>query len=135
MNEAMKETRQKTLTQYDLAQFTGDLERYKSINSRVIYTPGVKFVAEKAGAYWLIDAIASYFLGDEAYEDERLESLQFWRLDVDSDCSATLSGRADSGVPPYVVQKIPYTDSPLESVDVWAGFDEKHWTLYLPSEH
>ena len=72
----------------------------------------------------------------EALErDDRLTDLQFWRLDVSVDRSAVLSGRADSDVDPFIMQLIPYTDFPLESVDIWAGYDGDFWTLYLPSEH
>ena len=102
----------------------------------MIYSPGVKFVADKAEAYWLIDAIASYFMGGQmAYPDSRLDTLQFWRLEVKEDRTARLTARADSGVEPYVIQRIEYTDFPLEQIDIWAGFDGKYWTLYLPSEH
>jgi hypothetical protein len=119
-----------------LAHFTGDLERYRSINRYVVYTPGVKYLADQAGAYWLIDAIASYFMsGQMAYPDPRLETLQFWRLDVNKDNSALLTARADSNVEPFITQRIEFTDFPLDQVDVWAGFDGRYWTLYLPSEH
>jgi hypothetical protein len=38
----------------NLAQFTGDLERYRHyFNRKLIYTPGVQYLAESAGAYWL----------------------------------------------------------------------------------
>ncbi|QDV73811.1 DUF6876 family protein [Botrimarina mediterranea] len=130
-----------TTLQYELGQFTGDLERYRHpINRRVIYTPGVKHLAERAGAYWLIDSIASW-IGSHPFnvavrEDERVQSLHFWKLSVDLDeRSALLAAVADSGEPPFITQRIPFTDFPLASVDVWAGFDGQHWTLYLPSEH
>jgi len=132
----MNQENKKEITSADLAQFTGDLERFRSINRHVIYTPGVQYLAEKAGAYWLIDAIASYFMGGKmSYPDPRLETLQFWRLEVKEDSSAMLTARADSGVEPYVKQEIEYTDFPLDEIDIWAGFDGMTWTLYLPSEH
>jgi len=128
------------LTHGDLAQFTGDLDRYvHPLNRQVIYTPGVQFLAERGQAFWLVDAIASYFGGRQMKRaiarDSRLASLQFWRLDVHEDRSATLTARADTDVKPFITQQIPYTDFPLEYVDVWAGYDGQHWTLYLPSEH
>jgi len=124
------------LTHDELRQFTRDLVRYRTINRLVVYTPGVKHLAERADAYWLIDAIASYLTGvQKKYADQRLESLQFWRLGVHDDRTATLSARADPGVAPYVTQQIEYTDFPLDSIDVWAGSDGQRWTLYLPSEH
>ena len=127
------------LSHSDLRQFTGDLKRYRTISPLVIYTPGVRYLAEIGKAYWLIDAITSYY-GTNAMRraiktDYRLETLQFWRLEVASDQSAILSSRADSDVPPFVAQIIPYTDFPLSYVDIWSGFDGHYWTLYLPSEH
>ena len=67
--------------------------------------------------------------------DERLETLQFWRLDVFEDKQGRLTCRADTGVKPAIIQEIPYTDIPLKYVDIWAGYDGTYWTLYLPSEH
>jgi len=129
------------ITHADLSRFTGDLERYRHpICRRVIFTPGVLYLAEQGEAYWLIDAIASYYFQSSSMDqaiakDERLAWLQFWRLDVNEDRSAILAMRADSGEVPVIVQGIPYTDFPLDSVDIWAGFDGEYWTLYLPSEH
>jgi hypothetical protein len=128
------------LTHADLQRFTGDLERFRhSLARRVIYTPGVRFLAERAAAYWLIDEIALAIAGGEVTQagrrDERVLSLHFWRLDVREDRSAQLTARADSDVPPFVTRQIPWTDFPLDYVDVWAGYDGQCWTLYLPSEH
>ncbi len=124
----------------DLAQFTGDLQRYRhSINRHIIYTPGVQYLAEKANAYWLLDAIASYYgtqrMKAAIAKDDRLSSLHFWTLDVAEDNSATLILQADSDVEPAIKQEIPFTDFPIQQIRIWAGFNGKNWTLYLPSEH
>lgn len=123
----------------DLRQFTGGGDCYQhELNSRVIYTEGVRYLAEHGGAYWLIDAIASYYGSPQMRRaiasDPRLETLQFWTLTV-HDTAAQLVARADSGNEPFILQDVPFTDFPLERVDVWAGFDGQRWTLYLPSEH
>ncbi|MGD9693604.1 MAG: DUF6876 family protein [Phycisphaerales bacterium] len=128
------------LSHDELSQFTGDLERYRhGLNRRVIYTPGVRHLAERAGSYWLIDLIASYYgstiMKQAISADDRLAWMQFWRLDVRDDRSAVASCRADSGEEPVIAQVIPFTDFQLDHIDVWAGFDGEHWTLYLPSEH
>lgn len=133
-------TNEPKLTHEELRQFTGDLDRFRhALNRRVIYTPGVRHLAERAGAYWLIDLIASYVgsceMAPALAKDERLTTLQFWRLDVADDGTAVASCRADSGVEPAVTQRIPFTDFPLDHIDIWAGFDGVHWTLFLPSEH
>ena len=52
---------QPLLTHDELRQFTGDLDRYRHpLNPKVIYTPGIKHMAERGGAYWLIDVVVSY---------------------------------------------------------------------------
>jgi hypothetical protein len=129
-----------TITQGELNLFTGDIERFQHwFNRRVIYTPGVLYLAERAHAHWLLDAIVFYFGSNEMMQatqrDRRLRDLQFWHLEVSDDRSAVLSARADSREEPFITQSIPYTDFPLHYVDIWAGFDGEHWTLYLPSEH
>ncbi len=128
-----------TLTNFDLNQFTGDLQRFRHpLNHKVIYTPGVQYVAEQCGAYWLIDAIVSYFDGPQMKaaiaRDSRLSGMQFWRLAV-KDGSAVLTAEADAGETPFIRQDIEYSDFPLEQIDIWAAYDGTLWTLYLPSEH
>ena len=97
------------------------------------------WLSQPGGAYWLIDAIASYlapsYLGAAIAADRRVGDLHCWRLTVSEGQSAVLEARADSDCEPFVRQEIPFTDFPLESVDIWAGFDGEVWTLYLPSEH
>lgn len=127
------------LTHSELVQFTGDDIRYMHpLNKKVIYTPGVRYLANEGEAYWLIDAIASYFgskiMNEAMNKDSRLKSLQFWRLDV-NDGKAVLTANADAGEEPFVRQEIEYTDFPLSEVEIWAGFDGSFWTLYLHSEH
>lgn len=128
-----------TLTHAELAQFTGDLQRFRHpLNPKVIYSPGVRYVAEKGHAYWLIDAIASYFgspvMMAAMQQDHRIQSMHFWRLEV-TGSKAVLFAEADAGELPFVRQDILFTDFPLDRIDVWAGYDGDVWTLYLPSEH
>ncbi len=117
----------------------GDESRGHCVVAQSHKKPGCTNRLHRGGAYWLIDAIASYF-GDPKMDramaqDDRLCSLQFWHLKVRGGQSAVLTMRADSGEKPAITQAIPFTDFPLNSVDVWAGFDGTFWTLYLPSEH
>ncbi len=130
----------KALTKDDLRQFTGDLVRYRHyLNPNVIYTPGVRHIAEHGEAFWLVDAIASW-IGSEPFreastQDYRINQMHFWTLTVAEDNSATLYAKADSPEDAFIVQTIPYTDFPLGEIRIWAGFDGEQWTLYLPSEH
>ena len=128
------------LTHSELAIFTGDLERFRhSMIRTVIYTPGVQYLAQRGGAYWLIDEIAFAIAGGKisraGRHDSRVLDLHFWKLVVKADQSAVLTARVDNGVRPFVRQTIDYTDFPLDEIEIWAAFDGEHWTLYLPSEH
>ena len=42
-----------------LALFTGT-QQYYQLNRHVVLTDGTRYLADEAGAYWLMDAIASY---------------------------------------------------------------------------
>ena len=124
---------------FELAHFTGDLERYcHPFISDVIYTAGVRHVAERAAAYWLIDAIAiaikSRPMRAAERADSRLADMQFWTLATQGD-KATLTCLADAGEEPAYTQAVRFTDFPLPMIDIWAAWDGRHWTLYLPSEH
>jgi hypothetical protein len=132
------------LTAQDLAAFTGDLDRYRHpINRKVIYTPGVQYLAEAGGAYWLIDVVASW-IGSHSFNrakeaDPRIESLHHWSLEV-ADDRGVVKAWIQSEEPPFapavfVTQKIPFTDFPLPEVHLWCGFDGENWTLFLPSEY
>ena len=48
-----------TISESDLSQFIGTENYYRHWTGHGVYTDGVKYLAEKAGAYWLIDAILS----------------------------------------------------------------------------
>ncbi len=48
-------TKTPTLTQADLRQFTGSEHWYRhGLNRKVLFTDGAKYVADTAGAYWLL---------------------------------------------------------------------------------
>ncbi len=124
----------------DLAQFTGTTQWYRHpMNTKVLYTDGVQYLAAKGEAYWLIDAIVSHLrspvIRQALANDDRLATLQFWQLTVNDDRSAVLTCRADSDEEPAITQPIDYTDFPLAEIDIWCGRSEDHWVLYLPSEH
>jgi len=94
------------LTDAFLAQFTGTTQYYKNFLG-LLYTDGIQAMAETGGAYWLIDAIASF---------RRRELFQVWKLTV-SDNKGALTMQEDSDQPIIVKQKIPFTDFPLESIE------------------
>lgn len=123
-----------------LAQFSGSETWYRHPLKRgVIYSEGVKFLADNAGAHWLVDAIASY-AGSKVEKtaivnDPRIGELQFWTLTRDADHKATLICWADLDVDPAIWQEIPYTDFPLPTVRIWVAVEGDGRRLFLPSEY
>lgn len=136
-----KEQEKNGTPEIDLMQFWGGTQdRYQcGVNPRVLFSGGVRYLAEKANAYWLVDAIASYLVPDvltpHIRKDRRIGYLHFWQLRVRNDQRAVLAAVADTGESPFIVQTLDYTDFPLSKADIWAGQSGDHWTLYLPQEH
>lgn len=115
------------LTKQDLDQFTGSEYWYNySLSSKVLYTDGIKYIAEKANAYWLIDEIVLI----QPFKPElRKQRFQVWKLKVNEDQSATLSCE-DGDYHVLYVKDIPFTDFPF-SVSLYFSNN----VLLLPSEY
>jgi hypothetical protein len=111
-----------------LAHFTGSDNFYRhGLNRRIVYTEGAAYVAESAGAYWLLDEIAI-----AAGHDKRVqrEEFQVWKLEVHADKSATLS--CEDGNDNVVFRKsIEFTDFPAAQITLW----QVGGTILLPSEY
>jgi hypothetical protein len=118
----------KTLNKSDLHQFTGSETWYRhSLVRDVLFTDGAKYVADKGGAYWLIDEIA---LAQRYEKDVIGEEFQLWKLSVNPDHTATLT--CDDGNGHAVLTKrIPFTDFPLEEICLYYTSN----TILLPSEY
>jgi hypothetical protein len=121
------------LTQH-LSQFTGT-EHYYRYWLGLVLTDGVKYLADEAGCYWLLDAIGSYQSQLAKHPDHRMQEMQSWRLTVNADKSAVLTCVADSGEPPVVTQQIEMTDFPLPEIQIWVGIEGDRRIALLPSEY
>ena len=117
----------KTISNADLAQFTGSENWYRhGLVRNVLFTDGAKHVADSGGAYWLLDEIA---LAQRCEASVRGEEFQVWKLAVNPDRTATLS--CDDGNGTVVFSKtIEVTDFPLDEITLW--FENN--TIFLPSE-
>lgn len=120
-----------TITPLDLRQFIGT-ENYcrHSIARNYLYTDGVQYLAEKAGAYWLVDAIFFHQPDKRISRNEELAAFQCWTLTVADDNSAVLTCD-DGNKNTILTQEIPFTDIPLKEISLWL----EHKVLLLPSEH
>jgi hypothetical protein len=110
-----------------LNQFTGSTEFYRHWLKGFRYTEGVRFLAEHARCYWLIDLIAS--LQVRALKDAWLREFQLWELFV-KDGSAILACSRDSDDVAFR-QNIETTDFPIDYVHLYV----EGGVLMLPSEH
>jgi hypothetical protein len=111
-----------------MSQFTGSEHWYRfGLDPRITCTDGAKYVADTAGAYWLLEEIA---LAQRFEKSVATEGFQVWKLEVKEDDSATLI--CEDGNDNVVFTKaIPFTDFPEEGVTLWFAND----VIYLPSEH
>lgn len=105
-------TEGKPLTKADLRQFTGTEHYYRhQLNRRVVYTDGVKYMAEKGGAYWLIDEIALA----QAYTPEvKAQPFQHWTLKVKDNTGVLSCG--DGNGRTVFAKNIEFTDFPLDEI-------------------
>lgn len=100
-----------------LAMFIGGGDQFGHWTGRIRFTEGVRYLADKAGAYWLIDAIVSYQASKAIRKNPRL-AFQLWRLQV-ADGAAVLDCREDSDCKPAIRQEIEYTDFPLDEIELY----------------
>jgi hypothetical protein len=107
----------------ELAGFTGTESytnlRYPWLRKRFLLTDGAKYLAEKAKAYWLMDAIASH----QTNKVVAVEEFQFWKLAVGEKREAVLTC-TDGNNKELVRQEIPCTDFPLNTITLYAALDE-----------
>lgn len=116
------------LTHGDLHQFTGTDQWYRhGLVRDVLFTDGAKYVADKGGAYWLLDEIA---LAQRYEKKVRAEPFQFWKLTVKPDKTATLVCEDGNGRSVFT-KRIPYTDFPLEEIILYFTNN----AILLPGEY
>jgi hypothetical protein len=141
------------LKESDLAHFTGSETWYRhSLCPKILYTDGAQYVAEKGGAYWLLDIIAT----NNAYggPEFKREEFQVWKLKLNTKATpkpitigavsahktrhqpAAILTCSDGGKDGneskvFFTQEIEYTDFPLPEITLWF----QNNTIFLPSEY
>ena len=94
-----------------------------------VLTDGARYLADAAGAWWLMDAVASH-LG--SYKNEgfvvakllRAKASNGWILRLEDGNNEV---RAD--------QSIGYSDFPLDEITLYVEYDGTNHVILLPSEH
>ena len=108
----------------ELEQFHGTIRYYKDFTG-LLFTDGIKYLADRAGCYWLIVLVGSYQL--------ELDDVPFqlWEVEVVEGLSGLVTMREDTDEPVLVRQHIPYTDFPLERFSFYCV----HNVMMLKSEY
>jgi len=115
------------LTKEDLRQFTGTEFWYRHPFKRhILYTDGVKYVAETAGAYWLVDEIVF----SQMKKKLAAQPFQHWKLKVKPNATATLTCEDGNDNVVYT-KRLSFTDFPLEEISIF--FTDN--VILLPSEY
>jgi len=109
-----------------LAMHTGSQTVFRHWTRQLVYTEGVRDLAQQAGAYWLIDLVASWMIGPAV----RGEDFVVWKLAVTPDHTAVAIA-GDGNGRELARQEIEYTDFPLEEITLYLTDS----TLLLPSEY
>ena len=123
----METKTKKTLNESDLANFTGSENWYQHWLGKCLYTDGAKYVADQAGAYWLIDEIAI----NQTRPKVRAEEFQVWVLKVDLEKRKGVLSCDDGNGSVVFSKKIEYTDFPLPEIRFYCTDS----VILLPSEY
>jgi hypothetical protein len=104
--------------QEGLEQFyvTEDYHQWSALYPKFVLTDGAKFLAENAGAFWLMDIIGSWQM-DKNVKQEEFQVWRLWRTDVGG-CVVTCDDGNDNIV---ALQRVEYTDFPLSEMKLYAA--------------
>ena len=114
----------------NLSRFSGSetFTRWIPISDTTL-TEGVRYLAEKAKCFWLMDMIESHRPALKS------EGFGVAKLIVDLDKHTAIFTLDDGNDRIVATQKIPYTDFPLGSIKLYIADNGPAWTIMLPSEY
>ncbi len=112
----------------ELASFIGTTQYYR-ITNRFIVTEGVKYLADQASCYWLLDLYASHLVSID-HQAERFTVLKMVRQGRGAYISIE-----DGNDRQLASQVVEYTDFPLPTIQLYACWDGQYWVAMLPSEY
>ena len=119
-----------SISQDDLAYFTGTEQLWHQTLLGFKYTDGVKYVAQEGNAYWLLTDISAFQHQAAIVKYAKHDWFQTWKLRVDQDHRATLTCE-DGNDHVLFSHEYLFTDFPLEEIT----FFLVDGILLLPSEY
>jgi hypothetical protein len=109
------------MTALDTSHFIGTDNWYEhGLNPLITFTDGVKYVADTAQAYWLIDEIAFAPVKGE---------FQVWKLNVTGNKAELICEDGNDNI--IFTKQIEFTDYPEPGVTLWCVGG----VILLPSEY
>jgi hypothetical protein len=119
----------------NLNQFSGteNYHRVSILHGKMVITDGVKYLADEAGCYWLLDIVASV----QHLPRMQREEFQVWELKKLDD--PTLSKAqvvcTDGNERKLYKQDIPFTDFPFDAISHPVKLFLQNNVVMLPSEY
>lgn len=112
----------------ELAYFYGTESWHRVSHTGVLASDGILHLSEKAGAFWLVDAIGSY-LPDIIRTGDRMATCKLQKRD-NGDWVLSLDTLYKS-----FKQVIEYSDFPIKQITLFLCDNGFAWCLMLPSEY
>ena len=120
----MKTNEQINEIQNNLKQFTGTECYYKYFED-IVFTDGVKYLAESCGTFWFLDIVCSY----QSNPKIKAEGFQVWTLKAKDSRGVVTCGDGNNNE--LIKQEIEFTDFPLDKITVWKVDN----VIMLPNEY
>ncbi|EKD42200.1 MAG: hypothetical protein ACD_73C00271G0001 [uncultured bacterium] len=111
---------------YELSQFTGTEQYYRF--HELLLTDGTYYLAEAAKCFWFIDVIWSY-VGRWLDKEDFITC----KLTVNDSIGKVVFDDGNKNV--LASQTIPYTDFPLDKIQLYIVRQDNQFVVMLPSEY
>lgn len=128
-----------TKLKQNLSGFTGTeaYHRFNVLCPKVVLTDGAKFLADSAGAFWLMDIIGSVFTVHPDRKRLWNDGFSIWTLKVEGTHGVVTADDGNDNL--IYVQDIPFTDFPLPEITLYVELGETErdgliMVIMLPSE-
>ena len=115
----------------DLPNFYGteNYFRLSPVFPNFVLTDGARYLADAAGAWWLMDAVASH-LG--SYKNEGFVVAKLLRAKASNAWILRLEDGNDEVLADQIIE---YSDFPLDEITLYVEYDGTNHVILLPSEH
>lgn len=118
----------KKITKSELAQFTGTEKHYRY--QSLLLTDGAYYLAEKAGCFWLMDVIWSHAMENRWFGKEDFITC---KITVQDNVGDVVFDDGNGNI--LATQHVPFTDFPLDQIQLFIVRGERNLVVMLPGEY